>query len=334
MPRVPDMQFFRESGKWHRPEGAVRIKILVKGGDAGGSVTSDGTIIPGAQGQVVIKEMTAKEVGPTAPIEIGKAGEGAWVGHLKAPDGLPGYAVVTTYFKRHEMLSSLREFCTRIVRHVYFFVVGVVGGVIGVVSAVYADLRPKAAELVPLWVWLPILAGGFLVAAFSAFNDVRTERDKAITETEWRFDVMRYALQPIGVPVAMHPAADGTVGRLDIEVGLRLANNSTEYLRYEIEHMTVTIESLTVGNPEFTNRGVIIAPGRYDIFQFPLIRNVNAIWREGTLDFAVRYGHPSSRLQFRKSQGLKLTAEREPGPPGRRVYVKYDLMSDLDVEDV
>lgn len=314
MPRGPDIQFFRESGTWHRPDGAVRVKVLVKGGDSGGSVASDGTIILGKQGQVVIKEMSAKEVGPAAPIEIGKAGAGAWVGHLKAPDGLPGYAVVTTYFKRHEMLRSLREFCTRIVRHVYFFVIGVVGGVIGVASAVYADVRPKASALVPLWVWLPVLAGGFLVATFSAFNDVRIERDKAISETKWRFDVMRYALQPAGVPVTMHPAADGTVGRLDIEVGLRLANNSAEYLRYEIEHITVTIESLTVGNPEFTNRGVIIAPGGYDVFRFPVIRNVDAIWREGTLDFAVRYGHPSSRLQFRKSQKLKLTAEREPGP--------------------
>ena len=112
------------------------------------------------------------------------------------------------------------------------------------------------------------------------------------------------------------------------------ANNSAEYLRYEIEHLTVTIESRTVGNPEFANRGVIIAPGRYDKFSFPTIRNVKGDWREGTVDYAVRYGHPSSRLQFRKAQRLRLTAQREPGPPGRRVYVKYELISDSDVEDI
>lgn len=327
----PDMQFFRESGTWHRPEGAVRVEVLVKGGDAGGSLDADGTIIPGERGQVVIQEMSAKEAGPTVPVAIGEAGKGAWVEDLKAPDGLPGYAVVTTYFKRHEVLSSLREFCSRIVRHVYAFVIGVVGGVVGMISAVYADVRPKASALVPLWVWLPLLAGGLLVATFRAFHDVRLERDKAMSDTKWRFDVMRYALQPAGVPVTLHPAADG---KLDIEAGLRLANNAAEYLRYEIEHITVTIESQTVGNPEFANHGVIIAPGRYDVFRFPVIRNVNANWQEGTLDYSVRYGHPLSGPQFRKSQRLKLTADREPGPPGRRVYVQYKLISDPDVEDV
>jgi hypothetical protein len=53
-----------------------------------------------------------------------------------------------------------------------------------------------------------------------------------------------------------------------------------------------------------------------------------------TPDYAVRYSHPSSRLQFRKAQRVKLTAQREPGPPGRRVYVKYDLISDPDVEGI
>jgi hypothetical protein len=328
------MQFLRESGTWHRPEGAARVKVLVKGGDSGGSVGADGTIIPGTQGQVVIQEMSAKEAGPEVLVEIGEAGEGAWVGDRKAPDGLPGYGVVTTFFKRHEVLISLREFSGRIVRQMYFLAVGIVGGVLGVTSAIYADVQPKAPALVPLWVWLPLLAGGFLVATFSAFHDVRIERDKARSETKWRFDVMRYALQPAGVPVALLPAADGTLGKLDLEVGLRLANNSAEYLRYEIEHMTVTIESLTVGNPEFANSGVIIGPGRYDVFRFPTIRNVNGDWKEGTLDFAVRYGHPSSRLQFRKAQRLQLKAQREPGPPGRRVYVKYELISDSDIEDI
>ena len=307
---------------------------MVKGGDAGGSVEADGTVVPGTRGEVVIQEMSAKKAGPEVPIKIGEAGKGAWMGDRKAPNGLPGYAVVTTFFRRFEVLLSLREFCSRVVRQVYSFGVGVVGGVLGVISAVYGDVRPKAPALVPLWVWLSLLSGGFLFATFSAFHDVRIERDKARSEIKWRFDVMRYALQPDGVPMALLPAADGTFGELDLEVGLRFANNSAEYLRYEIEHLTVTIESRTVGNPEFANRGVIIAPCRYDKFSFPTICNVKGDWREGTVDYAVRYGHPSSRLQFRKAQRLRLTAQREPGPPGRRVYVKYELISDSDVEDI
>jgi hypothetical protein len=277
--------------------------------------------------------MSAKEAGPEVPVKIGEAGEGARVGDRQAPDGLPGYAVVTTFFKRFEVLTSLREFCSRVVRKAYSFGVGVIGGVLELTSAVYGAVRPNAPTLIPLWLWLSLLSGGSLVATFKAFNDVRIERDEAMSETKWRFDVMRYALQPAGVPVTLLPAASGMLGRLDLEVGLRLANNSAEYVQYEIEHMTVTIESRTVGNPDFANRGVIIAPGRYDVFKFPTIRDVNGDWREGTLDYAVRYGHPSSKLQFRKAQRLKLTAQREPGPPGRRVYAKYDLISDPDVED-
>jgi hypothetical protein len=314
--REPDMQFFLQSGTWHRPEGTVRVRVLVKGGDAGGSVEADGTIVPGSRG------------------EVGEAGKGAWAGDRKAPDGLPGYAVVTTFFKRFEVLTSLREFCSRVVRQVYSFGVGVVGGVLGVISAIYGDVRPKAPTLIPLWVWLSLLAGGSLVATFRAFNDVRIERDETRSETKWRFDVMRHALQPAGVPVALLPAVSGTLGRLDLEVGLRLANNSAEYLEYKIEYITVTIESRTVGNPEFANRGVIVAPGRYDVFNFPTIRDVDGDWRQGTLDYAVRYGHPSSRLQFRKAQRLRLTAQREPGPPGRRVYVKHELINDSDVDDI
>lgn len=88
------MQFFRESGTWHRPEGAVRVEVMAKGGDAGSSVGPDGKIIPGQEGEVVITMLTAEEAGESAPIEIGKGGAGG--GH--APGGTDGYMVVVTYF--------------------------------------------------------------------------------------------------------------------------------------------------------------------------------------------------------------------------------------------
>jgi hypothetical protein len=332
--RKPDIQFFYESGIWHRPKGARKVKVLVKGGDSGGTIEANGTIVPGEQGQLVVREISAKEAGPSVPITIGEAGTGAWEGLNQAPEGMPGYSIVATYFKKYEMLSSLGEFCSRIARHLYSFVVGIIGGVLGLVSAVYADFRPTATTLIPLWIWIPLLAGGFWVATFSAFHDVRLERDQATSETKWRFDILRYALQLSGVPVTVSSAASGEAGKVDIEVGLRFANNSSEALRYEIERMTVSIESLTVGDPQFANQGVIIAPSRYDAFRFPTIRNVDFNWQAGTIDYSVRYGHPSTSLRFRKSQRIRLTAEREPGPPGRRIFVKYSLITDPDVEDV
>jgi len=80
-----------------------------------------------------------------------------------------------------DVMASLREFFLKVVRHVYAVVVGVIGGVLGVVSAIYADLQKPSAKpsaaLVPLWIWLPLLAAGFLIAIIWAFHDVRVERD-------------------------------------------------------------------------------------------------------------------------------------------------------------
>ena len=76
----------------------VRVEVMIKGGDAGGSVGLDGAIIPGEKGEIMIKEMSADEAGPTVPVSIGEAGHGGSRGGVKAPDGSAGYAVVVTYF--------------------------------------------------------------------------------------------------------------------------------------------------------------------------------------------------------------------------------------------
>lgn len=99
MAQEPNIQFFRESGTWHRPEGTVRVEVMIKGGDGGGSVDEAGRIIPGQEGELVIRQLTADEVGETAQIKIGEAGRGGSRGNIKAPDGNVGYAVVVAYFE-------------------------------------------------------------------------------------------------------------------------------------------------------------------------------------------------------------------------------------------
>jgi hypothetical protein len=44
-----------------------------------------------------------------------------------------------------------------------------------------------------------LLAGGFLVAIFRAFHDVRMKRDRALAEMKRRFDAMRYAFRYAGI---------------------------------------------------------------------------------------------------------------------------------------
>jgi hypothetical protein len=99
MAREPEMQFFRESGTWHRPEGAVRVVVMIKGGDGGSGIDQEGNVVPGQEGQLAVKTMSADEVGATAQIKIGEAGRGAVRGRQKVPDGNIGYAVVVTYFE-------------------------------------------------------------------------------------------------------------------------------------------------------------------------------------------------------------------------------------------
>src|SRR5438876_114522 len=100
------------------------------------------------------------------------------------------------------MLASLREFGGKVGRRWYAVVVGVIGGVLGLVSAVYTAANPRGASLVSLLVWLPLLAGGFLVAIIWAFHDVRMERNVATQERdavrkeiEDRFSRLRDAFQ-------------------------------------------------------------------------------------------------------------------------------------------
>ena len=79
-----------------------------------------------------------------------------------------------------DVLASLREFGVKVFRHVYVLVVGVIGGILGLASAVYSDFqKPGASSLVPLWVWLPLFAIGCGVAVIWAFHDVRMQRDAA-----------------------------------------------------------------------------------------------------------------------------------------------------------
>ncbi len=78
-----------------------------------------------------------------------------------------------------DVLASLREFGGKVFRHGYAVVVGAIGGVLGVASGVSAAIaKPgRAPFTIPLWIWLPLLAGGSLVAIFRSFHDVRMERD-------------------------------------------------------------------------------------------------------------------------------------------------------------
>jgi len=241
------------------------------------------------------------------------------------------------------VLASLREFCGKVARRWYAVGIGVTGGILGIVDAVSAAAaKPKTAPFsVPLWLWLPLLAGGFLVAIIWAFHDVRmeredmrTQRDAAKAEIERRFDALRYALSIENIGTHTDVGPDGTTG--DVAITFVHRNNSPEYLRYEIEDADVIIQGREADqeDPGFA-KGTVIPPHGTAQSTCSPIRSVPILFQYGILKLTIKYGHPSASLRFRKSWERKLRARSIFGAtPGRHVQIVAELVSDPEVEDI
>jgi hypothetical protein len=236
-----------------------------------------------------------------------------------------------------EAWASAREFGRKIIRHFIAVAVGVFGGILGIVDAVSAAAaKPKTTPFsIPLWVWLSLLAGGFLVAIFRAFHDVRMERDAAKAEVKRRDGALRYALSfDSTIASDTHVRRPG-VG--DVVVIFQLQNNSPdEYLRYEYEEVTVLIEGKESAESEVgTPKGGVLAPGAIARHGCPPVRDVPLAWQTGSLRLTVKYGHPSAPLQYRKSWEYKLWQARLAGSrPGQGMQLFGELVSSPEVEDI
>jgi hypothetical protein len=94
-----DIQFFSESGTWHRPPGAVSVEVVLKAGDGGTSIGEGDRIIPGTRGEFVIKEFPAAQMPETAEVSVGEGGRGGTRGDLTVTGGRPGWAVIITHLE-------------------------------------------------------------------------------------------------------------------------------------------------------------------------------------------------------------------------------------------
>jgi hypothetical protein len=233
-----------------------------------------------------------------------------------------------------EVWASAREFGRKIIRHFIAVAVGVVGGILGVVDAVSAAAaKPGTTPFsIPLWVWLPVLAGGFLVAIFRAFHDVRMERDAVVAEMERRFDAQRYALTVLGLGVDLDPNPDGTG---DMTLLFKFINGSPEPLWYTADETTTIIDGQrSVEQPTLPPEGVVIAPQQETSIACDPVRGISVPWRDGSVEFAVRYGYPQGKRRYRQRYAYKLTPPRFTGQPAGHIEITAVQVRNPGVEDI
>lgn len=207
-----------------------------------------------------------------------------------------------------EVRASIREFCGKVARRWYAVGIGVIGGILGIVDAVAAAAaKPGATPFsVPLWIWLPLLAGGFLVAIVWAFHDVRLERDAAVAEVKDRFETLRYAFSVERIGAHVSKNTDGSTW--DVAVWLMPGNTSkTEPLTYTIEELTATIEGQrSEEEAESPVADLVVQPGGTMAVQGGFVRGVVLPWQEASLQFTALYGHPEGGPRYRKSRTYRL----------------------------
>jgi len=93
-----NVQTFRASGEWVKPDRADTVDMLLVGAGSGG--TADGH--DGENGQVVMRTFRADELPDRVAVEIGKGGRGGMAGERVGGDGADGLVVVRTHLKQRE----------------------------------------------------------------------------------------------------------------------------------------------------------------------------------------------------------------------------------------
>ena len=99
MTEAPDIQYFGCDGTWVKPPGAIRVDVIVQGGQAGDSTRADlgrrvnpnGIVCSnGETGETRVSSWAADDLDDEVEVEVGKGG---------GPGGRDGYALIVTHLE-------------------------------------------------------------------------------------------------------------------------------------------------------------------------------------------------------------------------------------------
>lgn len=221
-------------------------------------------------------------------------------------------------------ILSLREYGRRVWQRGWAVVVSGIGGILGAIALVVPGHTVAATKttpahvspLVPTWLWLTLLVGGFTVAQFLAFHDVRVERDAARTELRTRLDAIRYRFQMegLGGNVVTAVRLPATVPEPGYRLWITFANGGIDVLEYEVESCVITLGT-HAADPglDFDSTGALILPGRDHRFSYHWICAPTDPPLVGHGEYTVVYGHPSGGPRFRTHHKFGIGWEVENG---------------------
>jgi hypothetical protein len=218
-----------------------------------------------------------------------------------------------------EFLAPLREYLRRVFHHAVSTILSVIGGVLGFASLIAAPSAKHRPFLRPQ-IWIPLLIGGFVIAQFLAFLDVRRERNALQHDMNRRFNNVkhRFELSNVTGKSRIRRVA-GTPDQPGYQFFAHFLNGGDEVLKYEIERFEIELDghARVAVETRMANDGYIL-PGRTKNVDFWVDTELNEVVA-GTCDLVARYSHSSGGREFRSTQSFRIGWEFEPIPTGTPV---------------
>ena len=101
-------------------------------------------------------------------------------------------------------------------------------------------------------------------------------------------------------------------GHVGVTIGIIYKNLGKVLLKYEVDQIIVSINNVTLHEPEFNNKGHYIYPGQQCTFTYNTIQiNAPSFPLTGLVEYRLRYFSNESDVVYKSYKKLKLVIDKE-----------------------